>query len=133
MGISCVDQFHEFIDYNAVDQNDLFDAISSFNFSPMNSNNVNEQWACLFSCFNLLLSMFPVKRRQLFRNKDNDWYLSSDISYYASIRDIAFKQYMITRSQDDWKNYCKANNKAKAVVQRLKVLLTRHCWKIFIF
>lgn len=64
--------------------------------------------------------MFPVKRRQLFRNMVKNWYLSSDTSYYASIRDIAFKQYMTTRGQDDWRNICKARNKAKAVVPKIK-------------
>ncbi|XP_075162654.1 uncharacterized protein LOC142235288 [Haematobia irritans] len=112
---------YEYFDYNNYDDQLLRNTISCVDFSNLYlTSDVDLQLRVLMAGIDTIHSAFPKRRAKFFNNSRDDWIKSPLVRYHQSLADIAYKAYLRDRNQENWSNYCRARNRAKAVKRRLK-------------
>ena len=116
----------------------LIRELSLLRFNELyNTNDVNKQLEIFNQVVVQLFNHVPTAKIKP-GHDSHAQYESKDLKYQKSLRDLAFKAYCENRSSENWKTYCKHQNKTKSVARKLKRLVSekhfndldsKHIWQ----
>lgn len=116
-----VDNIIEYYDYNNVDLCSLENIALSCDFdSIIYTANVDDQANLLYFFLCHMHNAVPLRRKRKFTFNDNSWFNSSEIKHCLSIRDIAYRSYLINKTEQNWRTFCRLRNHAKTVIRNAK-------------
>ncbi|XP_075150406.1 uncharacterized protein LOC142224512 [Haematobia irritans] len=115
--VSYSEEFIEYRDYRSIDWDGFFNIYNNFNSDAFFfTSNVDMQLDILSDLIRDLFSFVPLVRKRKMTRTDT-WLDSSRIRYFRSLRDIAYREYLRCRSDENWRAYCVYRNKTKSVMR----------------
>ena len=120
MNFESSQQYFEYKNYNMIDWDGINSTISSFDTRDFfGSSDVDFQCSLISPLITSLFDFVPLVRQRIPSSIDN-WMRSNRIVLAMSLRDLAFSALRLSRSDEDWKLYCRYRNRAKNIIRKLK-------------